>query len=170
MKNLLTTLAIILAFTLGFAGGVSWSSLPPIFDASSKGSQNPGRHQAVETTHEKTPPLVGSAENGGFIVYEECSRFRTSGIDLYYDPANDSTICVAAPGGTAYAGQPYKPHVNSVPDNCAVIPEESVVPPDQRPESGIAFDQRVYCASVPQLNNDALQGLYERGQLPLLSR
>lgn len=167
MRTSLTAIIIILAFAAGFVGGASWSSLPPLFDPGlQQGLTSRKQYQAAEKTREKNPPLAGSDENSGFIVSDKCSKVRISGIDLYYDPADGSRICVAAPGGTAYAGQPYKPHVNSVPNNCALIPEESNLPPAQRPESSVAFDQRVYCATVPQLNGDALQEFYQNGELP----
>ncbi len=169
MTKFLMVLTIILALTVGFVGGVLWSSLRPSFNASPQEPENIDRQQVLETTlHEQTLPLVGPTENGGFIIFAECSWIRTSGVDLYYDPEDGSTICVAAPGGTAYAGQPYKPRVSSMPSNCALIPEQSTFPPSQRPESDIAPDQRVYCATVPQLNNEALEDLYERGELPQL--
>ena len=168
MTKFPTVLAIILALTVGFVGGALWSSLQPGSDTSQQEAENTNPRVEETTLREETTSLVGPAEQDGFIVFDECSRIRTRGIDLYYNPEDGSTICVAAPRGPAYAGQPYKPHVSSMPANCALVPEQSTLAPSERPESGIAPDQRVYCAAVPLLNSNALEDLYERGELPQL--
>lgn len=94
-------------------------------------------------TGQGTPTVTES----GYTIASGCALWTVEGVDLYYSPADPTTICVQAPGSTIKAGSPLPPGAE-MPLNCAAAP-----------------DSVVYCVADGQLSADTVAAFFERGEL-----
>ena len=115
-------------------GEATTTQSPP---PSSKGKETPKESP-------KGPPKV---TDNGYAIAPQCALWPVEGIDLYYSPADPTTICVQAPGSAVEAGSPL-PSGAEMPPNCDTAP-----------------DGVVYCIAGERLTADTLRGFFDRGEL-----
>jgi len=101
--------------------------------------------RASGTTPRESSPIVTS---DGYVVATRCALWSVEGFDLYYSPADPSTVCVQPPDSTVRAEAPHTSRSAQMPLNCAVAP-----------------DSAVYCLIGGQLTRDTLKAFYDRGEL-----
>lgn len=115
------------------------------------GAQSP-KGESTTTQGSSRPDKAGqgppTVTESGYTIASGCALWSVEGFDLYYSPADPTTICVQPPGSPTQTGSPPTSGTAQVPPNCAVAP-----------------DGVVYCLVGGQLTPDTLRVFYERGEL-----
>ncbi len=134
-----------------------WSyhpSLPQSTEDSSRGEPEKPSNATMNSST-GTAPREGSPTitRSGYVIAPRCALWSVEGLELYYSPADPSSICVQPPGSNLVrTGYPSTSssgrQEEEMPLNCAVAP-----------------DSAVYCLVGEWLSADTLKGFYDRGEL-----
>lgn len=107
-------------------------------------ASNPGGATKNSPKSESSPTVTDT----GYTIASSCALWPVEGLNLYYSPADPTSICVQPPGSPTPAGDPPAPGTAQIPPNCATAP-----------------DGTNYCLAGGELTADTLEAFYERGEL-----